>query len=176
MAQLTYVGGTGAGTDKVSIEVFDGHAWSSVAIAAITQTVPAAPAPNTAIKADIARLEVNNSLSYSSMLTILQDAAVSGMTASKFSTLQTLASELDKAGGISTTSYVQSIAQDVIDGNGANATWNGGSSTPVALGNLSATSSATQVGELIGEWFLGTDLPGTNVASIGESISIRHIR
>jgi hypothetical protein len=169
MAQLTYVGGTGAGTDKVSIEVFDGHAWSTVAVASITQTVPAAPAPNTAIVADIARLEVNNSLSYSSMLTILQDAAVGGMTASKFSTLQALASELDKVGGISTTAYVQSIAQDVIDGNGANATWNGGSSTAVALGNLSATSSATQVGELVGEWFLGTDLPGTNVASIGES-------
>jgi hypothetical protein len=169
LAQLTYVGGTGAGTDKVSIEVFDGHSRSNVAISAITQTVAIAQPPNAGIAADVAKLTVANSLSYSSMLTILQDAAVGGMTASKFSTLQALASGLDKAGGISTTSYVQSIAQDVIAGNGANATWNGGSSTPVVLGNLSATSSATQVGELIGEWFLGTDLPGTNVSSIGES-------
>ena len=169
LAQLTYVGGTGAGTDKVSIEVFDGHSWSSVSIAAITQTAPAAPVANAGITADVARLTVNHSLSYSSMLTILQDAAVGGMTASKFSTLEALASTLDKTGGVSTTAYVQSIADSVILGNGANATWNGGSSTPVALGNLSATSSATQVGELIGEWFLGTDLPGTNVSSIGES-------
>src|SRR6202044_1284520 len=124
---------------------------------------------NAGTGADVAKLMVNNSLSYSAMLTILQDAAVGGMTASKFGTLQTLASELNKAGGISTTSYVQSIAQDIINGNGANATWNGGSSTPVALGNLSATSSATQGGELIGEWFLGTDLPGTNLSSVGES-------
>ena len=124
---------------------------------------------NAGIEADVAKLMVNNSLSYSSMLTILQDAAVGGMTASKFSTLQTLASLLNAANGISTTAYVQQIAQDVIDGNGANATWNGGSSTPVKLGNLTAKSSATQVGELIGEWFLGTDLPGTNVSSVGET-------
>src|SRR6202034_1826345 len=115
------------------------------AISAITQTVAVAQPPNAGIAADVAKLTVADSLSYSSMLTILQDAAVGGMTASKFSTLQASASGLDKAGGISTTSYVQSIAQDVIAGNGANATWNGGSSTPVALGNLSATSAATQV-------------------------------
>jgi len=137
---------------------------------ATTQTASIlAKLTNAGIEADVAKLMVNNSLSYSAMLTILQDAAVGGMTASKFSTLQALASELDKVGGISTTAYVQSIAQDVIDGNGANATWNGGSSIAVALGNLSAKSSATQVGELIGEWFLGTDLPGTNVSSIGET-------
>ena len=131
---------------------------------ATTQTASIlAKLTNAGIEADVAKLMVNNSLSYSAMLTILQDAAVGGMTASKFSTLETLASLLDAVGGISTTAYVQQIAQDVIDGNGANATWNGGSSTAVALGNLSAKSSATQVGELIGEWFLGTDLPGTNV-------------
>ena len=124
---------------------------------------------NAGIEADVAKLMVNNSLSYSSMLTILQDAAVGGMTASKFSTLETLASLLNAADGISTTAYVQQITDDVIDGNGANATWNGGSSTPVKLGNLSAKSSATQVDELIGEWFLGTDLPGTNVSSVGET-------
>ena len=103
------------------------------------------------------------------MLTILQDAAVGGMTATKFSALQTLASMLNQPGGITTSAYVQQIADDVIDGNSANAYWNGGSSTATPLGNLSATSTQTQVNELIGKWFLGTDLPSLSVSAIGES-------
>ena len=124
---------------------------------------------NAGIEADVAKLMVNDSLSYSSMLTILQDAAVGGMTASKFGTLETLASLLNASGGIAATAYVQQITQDVIDGNSANATWNGGASTSVKLGDLSATSTQTQVGELIGTWFLGTNLPSLSVSSIGES-------
>ncbi|MGD1035694.1 MAG: C2 family cysteine protease [Roseiarcus sp.] len=124
---------------------------------------------NAGIEADVAKLMVNDSLSYSSMLTILQDAAVGGMTASKFSTLQTLASLLNASGGISTSAYVQQITQDVVDGNSANATWNGGSSTATKLGNLSATSTQTQATELIGMWFLGTNLPSMSVSSIGEA-------
>ena len=107
----------------------------------------------------------NNSLSYNAMLTILQDAAVGGMTATKFSTLQTLAAMLNQANGITVSTYVQQIADDVILGNSANATWNGGSSTATTLGNLSATSTQTQVNELIGKWFLGTDLPSLSVSA-----------
>ena len=94
------------------------------------------------IAADVSNLMVNNSLSYDAMLTVLQDAAAGGMTASKFSTLQTLASLLNAPNGIAVSSYVQQIADDVINGNSANATWNGGSSIAVALGNLSATRRA----------------------------------
>ena len=103
------------------------------------------------------------------MLTILQDAAVGGMTATKFSALQTLASMLNQSGGLSTSAYVQQIADDVIHGNSANAYWNGGSSTATKLGNLSAKSTQTQVNELIGKWFLGTDLPSLSLSAIGES-------
>jgi hypothetical protein len=124
---------------------------------------------NAGIEADVAKLMVNNSLSYSAMLTILQDAAVGGMTASKFSTLQTLASLLNASSGISASPYVQQITQDVVDGNTANATWNGGSATATKLGNLSATSTQTQATELIGTWFLGTNLPSMSVSSIGEA-------
>ena len=171
LAQLTYVGGSGAGTDSISFKVFDGHVWSSVATATITQTAPSilSQLGNAGVEADVAKLMVNNALSYNAMLTILDDAEVGGMTASKFSTLQTLAGLLNKINGISTSAYVQQIARDVIDGNSANAVWNGGSSTTTALGNLSATSTQTQTTELVGEWFLGTDLPSTNVSSIGES-------
>jgi len=49
-------------------------------------------------------------------------------------------------------------------GNSANAQWNGGANAAVALGNLSASSTQTQFNELIGKWFLGTDLPGVESA------------
>ena len=103
------------------------------------------------------------------MLTILQDAAVGGMTATKFSTLQTLASMLNQPDGITMSSYVQQIADDVINGNSANAMWNGGSiDADAARQSQRATSTQTQVNELIGKWFLGTDLPSLDVSAIGE--------
>jgi hypothetical protein len=173
LSQLTYLGGAGAGTDSVSIKVFDGRGWSAISIAWITQTASTVlgELSDAGVEADVAKLMTGGALSYNGLLTILQDAAVGGMTASKFTTLQSLASMLDATSGptISISAYAAQIARDVIDGNSANAYWNGGASTAIALGNLSATSSQTQVGELIGKWFLGTDLPSTNVSSIGET-------
>jgi len=125
--------------------------------------------PVSTVQGDVTRLESGGALSYASMLTILDDAAAGGMTAAKFLGLETLAGELNVAGGIATSAYVQQIFDDVVLGNSANAYWNGGSSTAVALGNLSATSSATQVNELIGKWFLGADLPSANVAAVDGS-------
>jgi hypothetical protein len=171
LAQVSYVAGSATGSDVVSIRVSDGGAFSKASSATIAvTTLPGivSQLQDSGIAADVAKLMTNNSLSYNSMLTILQDAAVGGMTASKFSTLQTLASMLNVANGITVSSYVQQIADDVINGNSANAYWNGGSSSATALGNLSATSSQTQVNELIGKWFLGTDLPSTSVSAIGE--------
>ena len=122
-----------------------------------------------ALAADIAGHEQNGSLSYNSVLTILDDAAAGGMTASKFAALKSFASELNAIGGISVTAYVQQIADDVIDGNSANATWNGGASTATKLGNLSATSSQTQADELIDEWFLGANLPSLSLSAVGQA-------
>jgi Calpain family cysteine protease len=129
----------------------------------------AAELSNTGIETDVAKDLQNGSLSYSATLSILDDAAVGGMTSSKFSTLETFASELNVAGGISVSPYVKQIADDVILGNSANATWNGGAATATTLGNLSATTSQTKADELIGEWFLGTNLPSMSLTSVGES-------
>ena len=82
--------------------------------------------------------------------------------------MQTLAGMLNATNGLTTSAYVQQIADDVINGNSANAYWNGGASSASALGNLNASSSQTQVGDLIGKWFLGTDLPSLDVSGIGE--------
>ncbi len=172
LAEVTWVAGSSVGSDQVSIEVSDGGAFTSASVATLTVDAPSSVVSQLAdpgIAADVANLMVDNTLSYNAMLTILQDAAVGGMTATKFSTLQTLASLLNQPGGITVSSYVQQITDDVIDGNSANAYWNGGSSTATPLGNLSAASTQTQVDELIGKWFLGTDLPSLSVSTIGES-------
>ena len=92
--------------------------------------------------------------------------AAGGMSVSEFRGLQFLASELNTAGGIQTSAYVQQIFDNVVKGNSANATWRGGAATAVALGNLTAASSQTQVNELIGKWFLGADLPSTAVSGM----------
>jgi hypothetical protein len=128
----------------------------------------AAKLANPGIEADVAKDLQNGSLSYSADLSILEDAAVGGMTASKFSTLQTFASELNTTGGISVSPYVQQITDDVIFGNSANATWNGGAATATALGSLTAASTQTQADDLIGGWFLGTNLPSLNLAPVGQ--------
>ena len=129
---------------------------------------PSAAASDPSLTADIAADVQNGSLGYSADLSLLEDAAVGGMTAAKFSTLKSFAAELNAPGGISVSPYVQQITDDVILGNSANATWNGGASRATSLGDLSATSTQTQADELIGEWFLGTNLPSLSLAAVGQ--------
>jgi hypothetical protein len=172
LAQVTWVAGSGAGTDKVSVEVSDGGAFSAASVATLSVQAPSAVSliEQLGVSASTAQsLTAGNAITYNGMLTILQTAATGGMTAAKFSALQALAAMLNQPGGLATSAYVQQIADDVIGGDSANAYWNGGSSAATALGNLSATSTQTQVNELIGKWFLGTDLPSLSVSAIGES-------
>jgi hypothetical protein len=67
------------------------------------------------------------------------------------------------------SAYLQFITNAFINGNSANATWTGGAANTVALGNLAAGYTATQLNELIGKWFFGTDLPSSTVAMSGSS-------
>jgi hypothetical protein len=106
-------------------------------------------------------------INYNSMLALLQADAVGGMTAAKFGALQALAGKLNAPGGISVSPYLQQIADDVILGNAANAKWTGGGAQAMPLGNLSAHSTQGQVEDLIGKWFLGTDLPSSIVNLTG---------
>jgi hypothetical protein len=182
-AQLVYVAGSSAGTDTVEIKAYDGKTWSSAYSTKETTTAPSSPTTPVSLLEELGFTATaaaalitasgsptySGSLTYNNMLAILNQAAVGGMTATKFSALQSLASMLNQSGGLSTSAYVQQIADDVINGNSANASWNGGSSTATKLGNLSATSTQTQVDDLIDKWFLGTDLPSLSVSAIGES-------
>ena len=101
-------------------------------------------------------------LDYNKMLALLQADATGGMTTGEFSALQAWAAKLNVSGGITVSPYLQQITDNVILGNAANATWTGGGvATP--LGNLTAASTQSQVNELIGKWFLGTDTPAAKV-------------
>jgi hypothetical protein len=106
-------------------------------------------------------LGANDTLNYHGMLHVLDVAARGGMNAGKFGALDTLVSLMNAPDGISTSAYVQNISHSLIDGDPANADWTGGAPESIPLGNLSATSKQADVHELIGKWFLGTDLPST---------------
>ncbi len=86
------------------------------------------------------------------MLQILDSVEAKGtLSAADFADLKTLVSN---ASYYNMPDYVRVLATDVVDGNTANATYLGAS-----LGNLAAGSSTTQFSDLIGKWFLGSDLP-----------------
>ena len=61
---------------------------------------------------------------------------------------------LNEATTLNIPGYVEVLASDVVNGNAANATYQG-----QTLGNLAVGSSATQLTDLVSKWFLGTDLP-----------------
>ena len=106
----------------------------------------------------------DHTLTYSDMLGLFAEVEAKGpVTTAEFQSLQALIS----ASGTTTlhlTPDVQSLAYNVIDGNAANATYQG-----TTLGNLKAGSSATQLQELVNKWFLGEDHPVIDTQYIGSA-------
>ncbi|MBM9518911.1 Ig-like domain-containing protein, partial [Desulforhopalus vacuolatus] len=96
---------------------------------------------------------------FQEVFNLLETAVEDGITAFEFSDLQTF---YDNSISLFSNDYVRYITDAVINGNPANATWWGGtssSSSTITIGNLS-TGSSEYVGEsLINEWFEGLDLP-----------------
>jgi len=136
-----------------------GSAAPATRVSATTSVIPTAT-PAGSVAADIAAHASAGILSYAGALAVLTDAAASTMTPALFSQLTAAVEDLNVAGGVATSAYVQQMLDNVVLGNSANSQWNGGADTATALGDLSAASTATQFNELIGKWFLGTDLPG----------------
>ncbi len=93
-------------------------------------------------------------LSRQDMLNVFAEVEIDGkVTSTEFSDLAQLVA---KTSFYSTDNYVDVLATDVVDGNRANASFQG-----AALGNLAAGSGATQLVKLVDKWFLGQDHPGT---------------
>lgn len=135
------------------------NGMSSAAVASLSGTAAAYVKDFRGVFAQVAAVGSGGSLTFAGAQTLLQSEAAGGMSAGKFAALKAVANELNAAGGVSTSAEGQQLFDDVVLGNAANRGWTGGGSTTVSLGNLSATSTATQVAELIGKWFLGTDDP-----------------
>jgi hypothetical protein len=125
------------------------------------------------IKADISAADVNGTVSYSGLKTLLTDldatltSSKSTLTTAEFTDLKTIAANLNN--GLATSSYLTSVMNDVVNGSTENKTWTGGAAGSTSLGNLAVGSSATQLSELIGKWVLGTDLPSSSVSMTGAS-------
>ncbi|WP_353227859.1 C2 family cysteine protease [Novosphingobium sp.] len=99
--------------------------------------------------------------SYPALLSILTatEKAIgsTGLSAAQLADLKRLTTAVGSVLG--TQSYLYGVLAAMVNGNAANATWTGGATTSVTLGNLAVGSSAKQFDELLGKWFLGTDLP-----------------
>ena len=119
------------------------------------------------IRDDMMAADVDGTVSYSGLEKLFADldatlsASKSSLTAAEFSDLKTIAADLNN--GMSTSAYLTYITNALVDGNAANATWTGGKASSTTLGDLKAGASEKQLSELVGKWFLGTDLPSSTI-------------
>ncbi len=125
----------------------------------------------TLIAADMKAADVNGTVTYAGLEKLISDldatlaSSKTSLTSAEFTDLKTIAKDLNN--GVTTSSYLTTIMNALVNGNAANATWTGGAASSTALGNLAVGSSATQLSELNGKWFLGTDLPSSRVVMSG---------
>ncbi len=86
------------------------------------------------------------------MIGLFRQVALDGtVTFTEFGDLQLIINNASLFTGVS---FVQQLAADVVLGNAANAHYLG-----QTLGNLKVGSNGTQLNNLVGKWFLGTDHP-----------------
>ncbi len=99
-------------------------------------------------------LDADGSISRNDMVQILDTVSGEGslVSSADFSDLKTI---LGDAATLKMPGYVQVLAGDVINGNAANASFEGR-----ALGSLSTGSPSSRLTDLVAKWFLGADLPG----------------
>ncbi len=162
LGRLTYVGGTTAGgNESISVAASDGKVWSAfVTTSVATQDIAGrvtALLSDAGVRADVRTAIADGVIDYNDMLRILNDVKAGGVSAGEFSDLRSLLQ--NRNNGYTISSYVYDVTNKLVNGDAANAYWTGGGTSSVALGNLAAGSSATQMDELIRKWLLGGDLP-----------------
>ncbi len=107
---------------------------------------------NAALAKLVTSLDADGSINRQDMIQILRSVGGDGVVdTTEFGDLKKL---LNQAGTLNIPGYVQVLAGDVINGNAANAAFQG-----LSLGNLAIGSSAAQLNKLIDKWFLGADHP-----------------
>ncbi len=139
-----FTAGTTAGSFTVTAKTGSVSANAAVIVQANSNGLAL---QNAALASLVQSLDADGSISRNDMLQIFSSVAANGsVTASEFSDLKTIVSNASK---LSMPGYVQILAGDVINGNVANATFQG-----KTLGNLAAGSAATQLTNLAAKWFL----------------------
>ncbi len=94
----------------------------------------------------------DNSITRNDFIGLLEAVASRGdVTSSELTSLQAL---LNNSALLNMPDFVQNLGTKVVDGNPANANYQG-----EPLGDLAVGSSPTQVLDLVQKWFYGTDLP-----------------
>ena len=110
----------------------------------------------------VQKLDADGSLDRADMIQILQTVAANigtnGLSAMDFSDLKTIVADATQ---YDMPNYVEVLASDVVNGNAANAQYQG-----AALNDLAVRSSAAQLTKLIDKWFYGTDLPALTSSSL----------
>jgi hypothetical protein len=101
-------------------------------------------------------LDADGSIGRTDMIAILRAAETLNGGVISQGVLTDLKTLLAAASVLKIPGYVQVLASDVINGNMANADYQGHT-----LGNLAVGSSGTHLDDLIDKWFLGSDLPST---------------
>ncbi len=136
-ATVTAASGSTKGTASVTVAASGFLGMKDATLAALVQS-----------------LDADGSISRNDMIQILDTVSGEGSVVSStdFTDLKTILSD---AATLKIPGYVQVLAGDVINGNTANATYQG-----QALGNLAAGSQSSVLSKLVGKWFLGTDHPG----------------
>ncbi len=138
---------------------------SATGTAKVTVLANSGNLQNAALANLVTSLDADGSISRQDMIQILRSVGGDGVVdATEFSDLKKI---LNQAGTLNIPGYVQVLAGDVINGNAANATFQG-----QALGNLAAGSSAAQLNKLVDKWFLGADHPALcNTSLVYKSVA-----
>jgi len=129
------------------------------------------------LRADMISVVADGIVTYSEMLTVVTDlgtslaGAVSGLSASQFSDLKAITANWNN--GVTMSSYVDDILNRFVNGDVANTYYTGGG-TATALGNMGVGSTVTQFNQLVGKWFLGSDLPSPSMTMNGSTITVTY--
>lgn len=166
---------TVAAATKTTIATVAAAATKASTVSATTSKLPTwvSSIKTTSIKTDVSAAVADGTVSYAELVKVFGNLASSlttsksTLSATQFADLKTFAASLTS--GVTTSSYLTSVTNALVNGSKANATWTGGAATAVTLGNLAAGSSATTLNRLVGKWFLGTDLPSSKVSMSGTS-------
>ena len=164
LSSFTYKSPSAGGVDHLDVKVFDGLNWSHYATATVSAeaghySLILSQIQTSKLRDDLATLVLDNKVSYSEILSLLNDAAIDGCNSLEFSDLQTIVGFVKSSTEISISQYLNYILDKLVNGDPANLYWTGGSKSAVGLGQLTPTSTQDQFSKLISKWFLGGDLP-----------------